>query len=185
MFEVVTNFPKCEVEDQKYDHTNAAKIFKSIRQASHELGLSYYFLWNCYHKKHHNQFSRFVNVRKISGNSSSNGQVENGFKNHITESVEIKSRNNVSSTGTHEQHRRRPRKRRKRSCKNITEPRGVQHSRVPTSEIQERGMEGDKRGTLPGAARAKSKTHSLWSSIRGKQRLKNWHCTGNNEIKPT
>lgn len=38
--------------------------FKSIRQAALELGFSYYFLYNCFHQKHDNQFKKFISITK-------------------------------------------------------------------------------------------------------------------------
>ena len=41
------------------------KYYKSLREASLDLGTSYYFLYNCYHRKHHNQFSSFFSVVEV------------------------------------------------------------------------------------------------------------------------
>lgn len=40
-------------------------FYKSLREASLELNLSYYFLYNCYHDLHHNQFSVYFKIIKV------------------------------------------------------------------------------------------------------------------------
>jgi hypothetical protein len=43
------------------------KYFKSLRHAAINLQTSYYFLYNCYHKRHNNQFSKFFTVHEVDG----------------------------------------------------------------------------------------------------------------------
>ena len=41
------------------------ETYKSLREASKDLNTTYYFLYNCYHKKHNNQFSKFYRISRI------------------------------------------------------------------------------------------------------------------------
>ena len=43
------------------------KYYKSLRHAAINLKTSYYFLYNCYHKRHSNQFSSFFTVHEVDG----------------------------------------------------------------------------------------------------------------------
>lgn len=61
MFEIKIFFPKLM--------ENAITFrFKSLRAASIGLDVSYYFLYNCYHEKHKNQFTSFFRINKMSVN---------------------------------------------------------------------------------------------------------------------
>ena len=66
VFKVSLDFPRFAPHDadQNSTHSNV-RYYKSIRQASKDLDMSYYFLWNCYHGRHHNQFSRFVVIERL------------------------------------------------------------------------------------------------------------------------
>ncbi len=46
------------------------KTYRSLRHASIELNVSYYFLYNCYHKQHKNQFTRFFNIYRVDENNN-------------------------------------------------------------------------------------------------------------------
>ena len=39
--------------------------FTSINAAAKSLNVSYYFLYNCYHQTHHNQFAKFFKITKM------------------------------------------------------------------------------------------------------------------------
>lgn len=54
--------------------------YKSIRQASIELGLSYYFLYNCFHCKHRNQFRKFIKVETYRGETINNNDHDDCFE---------------------------------------------------------------------------------------------------------
>lgn len=47
--------------------TPVVKYYKSLRHASMNLQTSYYFLYNCYHRRHNNQFSQFFDVQEVDG----------------------------------------------------------------------------------------------------------------------
>lgn len=65
MFIVEVNFPP----NQNLKCSSCSSLFKkkyrSLRHASLELKVSYYFLYNCYHRQHNNQFTSFFNIYRV------------------------------------------------------------------------------------------------------------------------
>ena len=62
MFVVEITFPSCSTSSL------FKKTYRSLRHASIELKVSYYFLYNCYHHQHKNQFTRFFKIYRVDGN---------------------------------------------------------------------------------------------------------------------
>lgn len=67
MFVVEITFPPINL---KTSLLFEKKTYRSLRHASIELKVSYYFLYNCYHKQHNNQFTRFFNIYRVDRNGN-------------------------------------------------------------------------------------------------------------------
>ncbi len=62
MFVVEINFPPLS--------SLFKKTYRSLRHASIELKVSYYFFYNCYHHQHNNQFTRFFTIYRVDENNN-------------------------------------------------------------------------------------------------------------------
>lgn len=66
MFTVEISFPPHEdLQSSTSSSSLFKKTYRSLRHASIELKVSYYFLYNCYHLQHNNQFTRFFKIYRV------------------------------------------------------------------------------------------------------------------------
>ncbi len=61
MFAIEITFPPTNIKTSPV----FKRTYRSLRHASIKLDVSYYFLYNCYHQQHNNQFTRFFKIYRV------------------------------------------------------------------------------------------------------------------------